>query len=261
MIHLLFSVIFAEMFIILLLLFKTPVRKLVTMALDRLKRGKGPIVLSTVAGTVLVVLTSSVYNIIDFMSREVDPGAINPTDQVILAGHILDSTLMDIVMISRTEYDRLLQPSISGIAHHAFLFSSSSSIASVVFNGFLLFLGLIIDRLHLYIGELRLLRKTLEVAKKQSRSFDDNKNGNSDDLKALREEITSLKTKIGVLESESAAKADEAKAAEAKAEAMKKQSEGLLLEYDRLLEENQNLQSQIRDVDQSLSHSDGKKNM
>ncbi|GAB4825176.1 hypothetical protein Ancab_008051 [Ancistrocladus abbreviatus] len=221
MINLLFSVIFAEMFVILLLVFKTPVRKLVTMTLDRLKRGKGPIVLKTVAGTVLVVFTSTVYNIVDVMNREVEPGAINPTEQVIMSGQILIATLM----------------------------------------GFMLFLGLMIDRLHHYIRELRLLRKTLEAAKKQSRSGDDSKNGNFDELKAMRDEIATLKTKIGDLESESAAKADEAKAAEAKAEAMKKQSEGLLLEYDRLQEENQRLQSQLRAIDLSLSHSDGKKNM
>ncbi|KAJ9673862.1 hypothetical protein PVL29_023424 [Vitis rotundifolia] len=50
MIQLLFTVIFAEMALI-MILFKTPLRKLVIMALDRVKRGRGPIVAQTVAGT------------------------------------------------------------------------------------------------------------------------------------------------------------------------------------------------------------------
>ncbi|GMH12043.1 hypothetical protein Nepgr_013884 [Nepenthes gracilis] len=207
------------MAVIILLLFKTPLRKLVIMALDRMKRGKGPVMVKTVAGTVFVVLMSSVYNIIDITNREVDPGSINPTDQVLMARNLLDASLM----------------------------------------GFILFLGLMIDRLHHYIRELRLLRKTMEAAKKQSRSFDDGKNGNSGDLQAMGEELTTLKTKIKNLESECAAKADKAKAAESNAEAMRKQSEGLLLEYDRLLEDNQNLRNQLRAADQSLSHSEAKK--
>ncbi|CAN1220191.1 hypothetical protein LINPERPRIM_LOCUS1822 [Linum perenne] len=41
MIQLLYSVILTEMVLILMLLFKTPLRKLVIMALDRVKRGRG----------------------------------------------------------------------------------------------------------------------------------------------------------------------------------------------------------------------------
>ena len=42
MIQLLYTVILAEMALILTLLFRTPLRKLVIMALDRVKRGRGP---------------------------------------------------------------------------------------------------------------------------------------------------------------------------------------------------------------------------
>ncbi|KAF2284939.1 hypothetical protein GH714_032704 [Hevea brasiliensis] len=75
------------------------------------------------------------------------------------------------------------------------------------------------------------------------------------------EEIASLKTKIKNLESECEARVREAKAAETEAEALRKQSEGFLLEYDRLLEDNQNLRNQLESIDQTLTESDGMKNM
>ncbi|KAK9284959.1 hypothetical protein L1049_024889 [Liquidambar formosana] len=218
MIQLLFTVIFAEMFLILTLLFKTPLRKLVIVSLDRLKRGRGPVMVTTVAGTLFVVLASSVYSMVKIQNRTAESGPMNPTDQVLMAKHTLEASLM----------------------------------------GFVLFLSLMIDRLHHYIRELRMLRKTMEAAKKQNRAFEESKNGNAEEVKALGEKISTLKTKIKKLETECEAKAQEAKAAQANAEALKKQSEGFLLEYDRLLEENQNLRNQLESIDHSLSHSDEK---
>lgn len=118
-----------------------------------------------------------------------------------------------------------------------------------------------IDRLHHYIRELGLLRKNMEVAKKQNRSFEDSKNGSAEEFKALGEEVAVLRTKIKKLGSECEAKAKEAKAAEAEAEALRKQSEGFLLEYDRLLADNQNLRNQLESIDQSFSQPDHKSNM
>ncbi|CAI0460374.1 unnamed protein product [Linum tenue] len=131
MIQLLYGVIFAEMALILALLFKTPLRKLVIMALDRVKRGRG----------------------------------------------------------------------------------------------FLLFLALMIDRLHHYIRELRQLRKTMEAAKKQTRGLDDGKTGtNTEDVKALGEEVATLRSKVKKLEAECEAKGKQAKASEEEAVAIRKQS-------------------------------------
>lgn len=113
------------------------------------------------------------------------------------------------------------------------------------------------DRLHHYIRELRLLRKATEAAKKQTRSFEDGKNDNADERKGLGDDIATLKTKIKKLESECEMKDKEANAAKAEAEALKKQSEGFLLEYDRLLADNQHLRNQLESID----HSDGKKDM
>ncbi|GKV38290.1 hypothetical protein SLEP1_g46215 [Rubroshorea leprosula] len=221
MIQLLFMVIFSEAALILLLLFKTPLRKLVIMGMDRVKRGRGPVMVKTVAATVFVVMMSSVYSMIEIQKRWIDEGAANPTDQVLMAGHLLEATLM----------------------------------------GASLFLALMIDRLHHYIRELRIRRKSMETVKKQDRGFEDVKSSGSEEIKALEEEVRNLRAKSKQLESELETKQKEIKAAEASAVALSKQSEGFLLEYDRLLEENQNLRNQLQSLDHKLSRSASKKNM
>ncbi|KAH7859863.1 hypothetical protein Vadar_009726 [Vaccinium darrowii] len=171
MIQLFYSAIFGEMVVILILLFNNPLRKLVVMALNRLKQGAGPLIAKTVAGVVFVMMSTTVYNIIEIHGRPVE--TINPTDQILHGMYVLEASLM----------------------------------------GFLLFLSLIIDRLHHYIREFRVLRKTLEATKKQS--LDEVKSGSSDKLKVLGDEISSLKAKIKQLESECESKGKEVKAAEA----------------------------------------------
>lgn len=204
-----------------LLLFKTPLRKLVIMGLDRLKRGRGPLMVKTVAGTVMVVLSSSVYSMVKIQNREIEEGAVvNPTDQVLMAKHLLEATLM----------------------------------------GSVLFLALMIDRLHHYIRELRIRRKSMEAVKKQTRAFEDGKLAN-EEMKGIEEERARLRAEHSRLESELKSKTKDADAAEANVSALRKQSEGFLLEYDRLLEENQNLRNQLQSLDRTLSHSGSKKNM
>ncbi|XP_062161346.1 uncharacterized protein LOC133868461 [Alnus glutinosa] len=218
--QLLFAVIFSEMGLILVLLFKTPLRKLVIVGLDRVKRGRGPVMVKTVVGTVLVVLMSSVYSMTKIRRRWIDEGAVNPTDQVLMAKHLLEATLM----------------------------------------GSSLFLALMIDRLHHYIRELRVRRKSMEAVKNQKQGPEDGKTGGLEEIKALEEETATLQTKLKQLESELETRAKEVNAAEANAVALRKQSEGFLLEYDRLLEENQNLRNQLQSLDRRLSHSGSKKN-
>lgn len=205
---------------IMVLSFKTPFRKLVIMSLDRVKRGRGPVMVKTVAGTVSVVLASSIYSMMKIKKRWIDEGAMNPTDQVLMAKHLLESTLM----------------------------------------GSALFLALMIDRLHHYMRELRIRRKSMEAVKKQGRGFEDGKLGLSEDVKVLEEEISTLCAQFKELESKLEAKTKEAATAEASAVALRKQSEGFLLEYDRLLEENQNLRNQLQSLDWRSSHSVSKKN-
>ncbi|PON91259.1 B-cell receptor-associated protein [Trema orientale] len=220
MIQLLFMVVFSEMAMIILMSFKTPLRKLVILGLDRVKRGRGPVMVKTVAATVSVLLASSVYSMIKIQKRWIDDGAFNPTDQVLMAKHLLEATLM----------------------------------------GSSLFLVLMIDRLHHYIRELRIRRKTMEAFKKQNQGFEDAKAGGVDEIKAKEDEVATLREKLKELESDIEARKKDVHAAEANAVALRKQSEGFLLEYDRLLEENQNLRNQLRVLDQSLSRSGSKKN-
>ncbi|KAJ8421130.1 hypothetical protein Cgig2_030531 [Carnegiea gigantea] len=299
MIHLLFSIIVLEMTIIMLLLFRTPLRKLVILGLDRLKRGRGPVVVTTVGGTILILLVSSISSVVTIQHREIDPGTINPTDQVLFFRNLLDASLMGMKSI----WDECEGLDVnSGLGFRGSGERASSvevrwSSAGVVDGGLVVvdggrrvwwwferveeraarsmllnFANLTamllarpkrkkeIEELHHYIRELRMLRKTMEVAKKQARSFDDAKNGNPEELKAMEEEIAKLKSRFKTLESETAAKDDEVKTAKATSEALQKQSENLLKEYDRLLEDNQNLRNLLQELEQSLN-SDGKKSI
>lgn len=68
-----------------------------------------------------------------------------------------------------------------------------------------MFLALIIDRLHHYLRELRLQRKSIEALKAQSRGVEDGKAGGTD-FKAVLEEIALANEKVKQLESEDGAK-------------------------------------------------------
>ncbi|XP_057460537.1 uncharacterized protein LOC130751029 isoform X2 [Actinidia eriantha] len=129
MIQVLYTLVFFEMGLILALVFRTPIRKLAVMGLDSSKQGKGPLMAKTVAGTLFVVFVSSLYSVMEIQKRAMETGSVNPTDQVLLANHMLEASLM----------------------------------------GFCMFLGLMIDRLHYYIKELNRLRNTLEAVNQQHR--------------------------------------------------------------------------------------------
>ncbi|GAA0174254.1 membrane traffic protein [Lithospermum erythrorhizon] len=206
MIQLLYTIILTEMALIVMFVFKTPLRKLVIIGLDRLKRERAPIVVKTISATISLVMLSSIYNYISIRRRWIQDGDINPTDQILAANYLLEASLM----------------------------------------GFSLFLGFMIDRLHHYIRELRIRRKSMEAVKKQNRSSEDLKAG---EMKSLEEERSALLQKVHKLEMEIEEKSKEVSSAESNSVALKKQSEGFLLEYDRLLEENQNLRNQLQSLD------------
>uniref|UniRef100_A0A0D3GGJ3 Endoplasmic reticulum transmembrane protein n=1 Tax=Oryza barthii TaxID=65489 RepID=A0A0D3GGJ3_9ORYZ len=227
MIQLMFTVLTAEAAVAIALLFKTPVRKLAMLGLDRLKRGRGPVMVRTVAATVLVVLASSVHSmnkIRGHAAGELDgagAGTLTPTDQVLLARHLLEASLM----------------------------------------GYSLFLALVIDRLHNYIREVRGLKRNLEAASKLNKTLDEAKLlGSSDESKTYQKDIASLNEEIKKMKRQLKEKANEAKDAEAKALAAQKQSEGLMIEYNHLVEDNKHLHDQLESVDLTVSRSDGKKN-
>lgn len=83
---------FSEMAAILLLLFKTPLRKLLIMAFDRAKRGKAPLVVKSVAATVFVIMMYNVFAVRDIQSHPVE--SHSPTDQILLADYMLQASLM-----------------------------------------------------------------------------------------------------------------------------------------------------------------------
>ncbi|KAF5202409.1 B-cell receptor-associated protein 31-like [Thalictrum thalictroides] len=68
------------------------------MGLDRVKRGRGPIVVKTIGGTVFMVLTSSIYSMMKIQKRSLDAsaGVLNPTDQILMSKHLLEASLMGI---------------------------------------------------------------------------------------------------------------------------------------------------------------------
>ncbi|CAM8893938.1 unnamed protein product [Rhodiola kirilowii] len=80
MIQLLLAVVFLEMVLIIALLFKTPFRPLVIMGMDNVKRGRGPVVVKTVGGTVFVVLLSTLQGMAAIQDNVLDGALVNPTD-------------------------------------------------------------------------------------------------------------------------------------------------------------------------------------
>ncbi|KAH9611739.1 hypothetical protein KSS87_004698 [Heliosperma pusillum] len=256
MIHLLFSIIFAQAITILLLLFKTPLRNLVVSGIDNIKRGKGPIVIKTVSSTIFIVFSSSIYSVYKLTRRgDVDDGApsdLNPTEQVLFAKHLLEASLMAGVASFNSFFPFFWTASVS-----MFFFTLMHPILRSYLcfaAGFILFLGLMIDRLHHYIRELELRRKTMEALKTTEGKFDGH-----EEVKAREMQVNTFKDMIRQMDSELETAVKEASTSEATVEALRKQSEGLLLEYDRLLAENQELRNQLQVADRRVSHSAVKK--
>jgi len=166
MIQLLFAVLGVEVVLVVVLLFKTPLRKLAILGLDRLKRGRGPVMVKTVAATLLIVLGSSGYSIFKIHDRSNELGQLTPTDQVLASRHLLETSSL----------------------------------------GYILFLAFVIDRLHHYIRELRSLRKSIEVTTKLNRALEEAKNGSSGtqekEIDGLKEEIKKLKSQLNEKEEE-----------------------------------------------------------
>ncbi|KAG8490179.1 hypothetical protein CXB51_015492 [Gossypium anomalum] len=246
------------MAVIMVLSFKTPFRKLVIMGLDRLKRGRGPVVVKTVAGTVFVVMVSSVYSMMEIQKRWVgDDGPVSSTDQALCPslltprGFQWESEIKSGIKAEHNTYHcwRL------GWLPDELQFEDFSQRRATIF------LALMIDRLHHYIRELRIRRKTMDAVKKQGQGSDDKKPDGFDKVKSLEEEVMTLREKLKQLESDIEAKTKQINAAEVNTVALRKQSEGLLLEYDRLLEENESLRVQLQSLDRKLSRSDSKKNL
>ncbi|XP_030511180.1 uncharacterized protein LOC115725724 isoform X2 [Cannabis sativa] len=96
MIHLLFMLVIGEMALILTLMFKSPIRKLVILSMDQMKQGRGPLVMKSVGGTMVVIFISTIYVVMGIQKRSTDAaGVVNPTDEVLKAQHLLQASLID----------------------------------------------------------------------------------------------------------------------------------------------------------------------
>ncbi|KAJ4954604.1 hypothetical protein NE237_011387 [Protea cynaroides] len=128
MIQLLFLVLFAEGVIALLLMVKIgPLRELVMKSLDQLQTGKGPATVKTIAGTMSVILASSITSILKIQNKGAKLGTLTPMDQVLWRTHLLEASLI----------------------------------------GYSLFLGFVIDRLHHYLQKVTGLRAEHQHLKKK----------------------------------------------------------------------------------------------
>lgn len=96
MIQVLFILALAEMALIVSLLFRSPLRQLVIMGLDRSKQGRGPLVAKSVGGTILVFFSSTIYSVFNLQRRHsIDAaGFVNPTDEVLMAHRLLEASLI-----------------------------------------------------------------------------------------------------------------------------------------------------------------------
>ncbi|RID59788.1 hypothetical protein BRARA_F02990 [Brassica rapa] len=213
MIQLLFMVLFVEGAIAFLLLIKIgPLRELVIKSLDQMKMGKGPATVKTIAGTMSVILLSNLMSIVKIQNKGAKLGTMSPMDQVLWRTHLLEASLMGVV----------------------------------------LFFGFIIDRMHHYLRKLINLRgnvgsskEELEQLQKERNEFKEKEDKASKEIKQLQEKLSSVSERLKKAETESKEKEKKLETAETHVTALQKQSAELLLEYDRLLEDNQKLQSQI----------------
>lgn len=208
MYQLLFIVLFAEGAVAFLLMLKIgPLRELVMRALDQVKMVKGPVM--AIAGTMSMILLSSVISILKIQNKGSKLGTMTPMDQVLWRTHLLEASLI----------------------------------------GFCLFLGFIVDRMHHYLkklnglrGTVGSLRKDVDELLKEKKRVKEAEEVKLKKMQLLQKEIGELKENTKKLRLESEEKDKRVETAESQVASLHKQSADLLLEYDRLLEDNQNLQ-------------------
>lgn len=188
-----------------------PLRELVMKGLDQVKMGKGPATVKTIAGTMSVILLSSVTSILKIQNKGAKLGTMTPMDQVLWRTHLLETSLM----------------------------------------GFSLFLGFLIDRMHHYLQKLNRLRgnagaskEEFEKLQKERAQLKEKEEQASKEIKLLQEQISTLTQDLKKLKLEAEEKDKKVETAEVHVVSLQKQAADLLLEYDRLLEDNQNLQTQ-----------------
>ncbi|XP_052208247.1 uncharacterized protein LOC127812029 [Diospyros lotus] len=170
-----------------------------------------PVVISTLGGILLALLLSTIYTIgkLHLRSTDSDGSVILMEDQVLMANKVLEASLI----------------------------------------GFLLFVLLMIGKLHLLLREHSSLKRIIIAEEKQLK---ERKDYNAGKLKDLKKDVAILKRLIKKLECECERKANQAKAAKANEIAVQKQYEEFQLEYDSLLEYNEIIRNQLQSINQNL---------
>ncbi|CAH9138742.1 unnamed protein product [Cuscuta epithymum] len=163
----------------------------------------------TIAGVFCAILLSHFFSILRIQNKGAKLGTMTPMDQVLWRTNLLEATLI----------------------------------------GFSLFLGFLIDRIHLYLREAISLQSSIGTSKtevekleKEKVQFNEKAQKSEEEVKQLQKEISGLKDEVKKLCKENEEKV---KTAEDHVNALHNQFAGLLLEYDHLLEVNQELQKQV----------------
>ena len=101
MYELLIPVVITEAVMASLMLLKIgPLKELVLKILDQLKVGRGPVTLIGIAGTMGVILLSRFISIIKMQNKGEKLGTMSPMDQVLYRTHILEASLMCMLLLS-----------------------------------------------------------------------------------------------------------------------------------------------------------------
>ncbi|XP_072983203.1 uncharacterized protein [Typha latifolia] len=215
MIRLLFTVVSAEAGVVVAVLFKTPLRKLAIAGIDRLKHGHGPVVVKTIAGTMLSGLASSLYSMAKIRKRSTKLGSITPIDQVLMSRYILEASLM----------------------------------------GYSLFLALIVNQLHHFHRELNWLKKSMEAVMKHTTAVEEVNRGNLEEMKANEEitvvNMQVMHVKLELQTKTEEAKTVEAKAQNLRkqSEGLLHEYERLLEDKEKLLNQLQTFDFQMPQAD------------
>ncbi|PKI67722.1 hypothetical protein CRG98_011935 [Punica granatum] len=91
------------------LLSETRMKKLLMLGLGWVKRGRGHLVVRTVAATFTMVFGSALFDVVNYRRRMSETGKrINPTYEVLITNHLLETSLMAIVGVKCNKECRMM---------------------------------------------------------------------------------------------------------------------------------------------------------
>lgn len=89
-----FALVIAEVGVILILLFRTPLRNPLSVILDKMKQGRGPIISKSVGATLVVIFISIINNVNKIRKSSSDSPTLSSTDQLLLVTQLLQASLL-----------------------------------------------------------------------------------------------------------------------------------------------------------------------